>query len=88
MLETHSLQQLRQLKLTGLADALEMQFSHPNTYEDLSFVERIGHAVQQEVTYRNDKRLQRLLKAARFKVAARLEDIDYHHPRGLQTKCR
>jgi len=84
MLEIHSLQQLRQLRLTGLADALEIQFSQPNTYEDLSFVERIGLAVQQEVTYRNDKRLQRLLKAARFKVAARLEDIDYHHPRGLK----
>jgi hypothetical protein len=33
---------------------------------------------------RNDKRLQRLLKAARFKVTARTEDIDYRHPRGLK----
>jgi DNA replication protein DnaC len=84
MLEIQSLQQLRQLRLTGLADALEMQFNQPNTYEDLSFAERIGLAVQQEVTSRNDKRLQRLLKAARFKVFARMEDIDYSHPRGLK----
>jgi DNA replication protein DnaC len=84
MLETQSLQQLRQLKLTGLAKALEMQFSQPNTYEELSFAERINLAVQQEVTYRHDKRLQRLLKAARFKVTARMEDINYSHPRGLK----
>ncbi|MFT5419997.1 MAG: hypothetical protein ACI9D5_000738 [Candidatus Endobugula sp.] len=37
MLETQSLQQLRQLKLTGLADALELQFTQPNTYDELFF---------------------------------------------------
>ncbi|MFT7561655.1 MAG: DNA replication protein DnaC [Flavobacteriales bacterium] len=84
MLQNQSLQQLRQLKLTGLADALEMQYSQPGTYEGLSFAERIGLAVQKEVTSRDDKRLQRLLKAAQFKVPARLEDIDYRHPRGLK----
>ena len=84
MLETQSLQQLRQMKLTGLADALEMQFNQPNTYDELCFAERIGLAIQQEMTSRNDKRLQRLLKAARFKVTARLEDVDYSHPRGLK----
>lgn len=84
MLETQSLQQLRQLKLTGLADALEMQFSQPNTYDELCFAERISLAIQQEISSRQNKRLQRLLRAARFKVAARLEDVDYSHPRGLK----
>lgn len=83
MLEIQSLQQLRQLKLTGLADALEVQFNQPNTYDGLGFAERIGLAIEQEITYRNDKRLQRLLSAARFKETARLSDIDYSHPRGL-----
>ena len=84
MLETQSLQQLRQLKLSGLADALELQFSQPSTYEELSFIERINLAIQQEVTHRHDKRLQRLLRTARFKVNARMEDINYKHPRGLK----
>lgn len=83
MLETQSLQQLRQLRLTGFADALETQFNQPNTYDGLGFAERIGLAIEQEITYRNDKRLQRLLNAARFKETARLADIDYSHPRGL-----
>ena len=59
MLETQSVQQLRQLRLSGLADALEAQFRQPNTYDGLGFAERIGLAIEQEVTYRNDKRLQR-----------------------------
>ena len=84
MLETQTLQQLRQLKLIGLADALEVQFNQPNTYEELSFAERISLAIQQETTYRQDKRLQRLLRTAKFKVSARLEDVDYAHPRGLK----
>ena len=84
MLANQCLQQLRQLKLAGLAEAFEAQFNQPGTYDNLSFEERIGLAVQQEVTSRDDKRLQRFLKAAQFKEAARLEDIDYSHPRGLK----
>jgi hypothetical protein len=39
-----------------------------------------------EIMSRNDKRLQRILKAARFKVTARTEDIDYRHLRGLKQR--
>jgi DNA replication protein DnaC len=84
MLQQQSLKQLRILKLSGMADALELQWSQPQTYDDLSFDERIGLLVSQEVTSRDNKRLQRLLKAARFKITARLEDVDYTHPRGLK----
>jgi len=84
MLQQHSLKQLHQLKLSGMADALELQWNQPQTYDDLSFDERLGLLINQEVTSREDKRLQRLLKAARFKLPARLEDIDYTHPRGLK----
>jgi len=39
--------------------------------------------VQDEKTYRDNQRLRRLLKNARLKQQAALEDIDYAHPRGL-----
>lgn len=83
MLQQHCLKQLRTLKLSGMAQALELQWSQPHTYDDVSFDERIGLLVNQEMTSRANKRLQRLLKAARFKEHARIEDIDYAHPRGL-----
>jgi len=84
MLQQQCLTQLRSLKLSGMTHALELQWSQPQTYDDLSFEERIGLMVNQELTARSNKRLLRLLKAARFKVDAHIEDIDYQHPRGLK----
>ena len=87
MSQQQLLKQLRILKLSGIADAVELQWSQPQTYDDIGFDERLSLLVNQEVTYRESKRLQRLLKAAKFKVAAQLHDIDYTHPRGL-TKAQ
>ncbi len=84
MSQQHCLTQLRGLKLSGMAHALEQQWSQPQTYDDLSFDERFELLVSQESTFRSNKRLQRLLKAARFKEIACIEDIDYAHPRGLK----
>ncbi len=83
MLQKQTLTQLRTLKLSGMADALELQWNQPQTYEDICFDERLALMLNQETTSRDNKRLQRLLKAARFKVSAKLEDVDYTHPRGL-----
>jgi len=83
MLQKQTLSQLRALKLSGMAEALGLQWSQPNTYDDISFDERISLMVDQEVTSRDGKRLKRLLNAARFKIMATLSDIDYTHPRGL-----
>ncbi|MBF7084455.1 IstB-like ATP-binding domain-containing protein [Desulfallas sp. Bu1-1] len=49
----------------------------------LSFKERFGLLVEHEWTYRHNKRLARLLKRARLRLPACLEDIDYQQPRGL-----
>lgn len=83
-MQHHYLQQLRTLKLSGMAQALELQWQQPQTYESICFDERVSLLINQEMTSRADKRLQRLLKAARFKVDARVEQIDYTHPRGLK----
>jgi len=83
MSQQQYLTQLRTLTLSGMVQALELQWSQPQTFDDLSFDERVGLVVSQELTSRANKRLQRLLKAARFKVDARIEDVDYAHPRGL-----
>ncbi len=79
-----TLTRLRSLRLTGMADALAQQLEQPGTYDSLSFVERLALLTEQEETERNNKRLARLLRAARFKLTARVDDIDYEHPRGLK----
>ncbi|TYO92278.1 ATP-binding protein [Desulfallas thermosapovorans] len=52
-------------------------------FDHLSFEERFGLLVEQEWTYRQNKRLARLLKQAKLRLPACLEDINYHQPRGL-----
>lgn len=78
------LTQLRQLKLSGMANALELQWSLPHTYSDLDFDERISLLIDQESSSRTNKRLHRLISAAHFKEIAEVDAIDYAHPRGLK----
>jgi DNA replication protein DnaC len=83
MLNQHTREQLHALKLTGMLDALEQQQAQPETHE-LAFEERLALLVEREVLHRENRRLARLLKAARLRVDACVEDIDYRHPRGLK----
>ena len=81
---THqTLQSLRSLKLTGMADGLEQQINQPATHAELGFDERLALLVDRETTYRTNNKITRLLRAAKLKLQAHAEDIDYSHPRGL-----
>ena len=83
MLTNQTLHTLRNLKLTGMADGLEQQMAQPTTHEELGFEERLALLVDRETVYRTNNKVDRLLKAARLKLHAQPEDIDYCHPRGL-----
>ena len=83
MLNQQTLQRLRALKLTGMADAFAQQLEQPPT-QQLSFEERLALLVDRERTHRDNRRLQRLLRAAHLKQQACVEEIDYQAPRGLR----
>lgn len=82
MLE-QTISQLRQLKLSGMANALASQLEQPGTYDALSFQERLQLLTDNEHQERERRKQQRLLKSAKLKIAANTQDIDYEHPRGL-----
>lgn len=82
MLTQQTLTRLRALKLFGLADAFAQQLEQPPT-QALAFEERLALLVEREMTYRENRRLQSLLRAAKLRQSACVEDIDYRHPRGL-----
>ncbi len=84
MITENILSQLRQLKLSGMAIAIQSQIEQPGTYEGLSFEERIQFLIDQEFTERSQRKQQRLIRAAKFKIQAHAQAIDYHHPRGLK----
>ena len=85
MLTEQTLSTLNTLKLFGMARGFSERLSHPKT-ADLSHEEFLGLLVQDERTYRENLRLKRLLKKAKLKQPAALEDIDYKHPRGLNKQ--
>lgn len=76
--------QLRQLKLSGMANALISQNEQPGNYAGLAFDERLQLLTDSEQQDRNQRKQQRLIKTAKFKIAASSNDIDYQHPRGLK----
>ena len=82
MLKHPLIDQLQQLKLSGMLSAFEQQLSMSD-HDQLSFDERLGLMLDHEMTVRADRRLQYRLQKAKLRQAACIEDIDYRHPRGL-----
>ena len=70
------------LNLLSMAEALVEQRGNPD-YEGLAFEQRLGLLVDRELLARENRRMARNLKAAKLKVQAAVEDIDFRRPRGL-----
>lgn len=82
MLIHQTLERLHELRLTGMAQALEEQMGMPDL-DGLSFEDRLALLLERETTVRDDRRLTRLLQMAKLRVPAAPEDIDFRSPRGL-----
>ncbi|TXH35959.1 MAG: AAA family ATPase [Burkholderiaceae bacterium] len=83
MIPAHTLDQLKQLRLDGMLAALADQATS-SAAAKLGFDDRLNLLVQREIDWRDDKRLARLLKAARLKVSsACIEDILWRDSRNL-----
>ncbi|WP_339755134.1 IS21-like element helper ATPase IstB [uncultured Marinobacter sp.] len=79
-----TLSRLRQLKLGGMANALETQLEQIGTYEGLSFIERLSLLADHEHLLREHRKQDRLIRQANLKLKATIAEIDYQHPRNLQ----
>ena len=82
MLIEHTLEKLYAIKLNGMADAFKEQLQQPDINE-LSFEERFALLVDRQWTWKEDRRMRRLLSGARLKINGCIEDIDYKTPRGI-----
>lgn len=79
----HTLTQLRSLRLDDMVRALEEQAAS-TAASALGFDERFSLLVQREVAWRDERRVERLLKAAKLKVnSACVEDINWRASRAL-----
>lgn len=83
MLDNQTLDQLRRLRLSGMAAAFAQQLEQPQL-QALSFEERFSLLLDRELTQRENRRLNRLLQLTRLRQQACVEDIDYKLRRGLE----
>ena len=83
MLNQQTLDKLYIMKLLGMADGFKEQIQQPS-FQDLSFDQRFGMLVDGQWTWKENKRLKRLLKEAKLKLQASIEDIDYKTSRGIE----
>ena len=82
----HSPEQLRILRLAGMAAALQYQLTQSGMTAT-SLEERLTMRVDREIHLRDDKRKSRLLKQAHLKYPqARIDDIDTRAGRSLERK--
>jgi hypothetical protein len=82
MLNEQTFEKLYAMKLNGMADAFAEQLQQPSM-DTLAFEERFGLLVDYQWTWKEDRRMKRLLKTAKLKINACVEDIDYKSPRGI-----
>jgi len=82
MLLTPTKDKLYALNLSGMARAFGEQLERSD-YQALSFEDRLGLLADRELQERENRRLDRNLKTAKLRMPACIEDIDFHHPRGL-----
>lgn len=80
-----TIEALRELRLDAMAQGVLEQREHPD-YASLSFEERLGLLVDREVLARGNRRLVRVLRAAKLKLPAVVEDIDFKRPRGIDRQ--
>ena len=82
MLKQPTIDKLYELRLFGMAKALEEQDASPK-YERMDFLDRLALLVDRESAERDTNRLRLRLKQAKLRLTATVEDVDFRHPRGL-----
>jgi DNA replication protein DnaC len=81
MLNTPTLDKLHAMNLRGMARVAQEQMENPSKYEGLTFDERLAFLVDAEFTEQESRRLRTRLKAAKLRLQACMEDLDYRAPR-------
>lgn len=82
---TQTLEQLVELKLFGVVEALNEQIS-TTKYKDTPFEERLAYLVDREIVRRNNLRVSQKLRNAKLHQKAEIETIIFNPQRSKQKK--
>ena len=84
-MNTATLDKMRSMRLFGMHQAFE-NLIRTASLSKYAHQEMMAHLIEAEWNDRHNRRLERLLKNARFRYQAQLNQIDYEHPRGLSKE--
>src|SRR5215218_9067877 len=79
---TQTLEQLKDLKLAGMAASYSSQLELP-LHQQLDAHAMIGHMVQAETLHRTNEKTMTYLKLAKLRLPATIEQIECSQARGL-----
>ncbi len=82
MLNHPTLDQLKAMKLHGMAEAFEEQLQRADR-DELAFDDRLAFLVEREHALRANRQLTYRLRRAQLKLNATVEDFDYRARRGI-----
>src|SRR5213080_4905145 len=82
MLIEQTLEKLTAMQLHGMVSALRQWQAHPPA-QPLTPADLVGLLADAEWVSRENRKLTARLKAAKLKLPACVEDVDYRDPRGL-----
>jgi DNA replication protein DnaC len=83
-MSTNTLNQLRELKLSGMASALEHQQHQISAFEGLAFSERLDLLLDTERQLRENRKHDRLIQQAKFKLNATIQNVNYGAKRNIK----
>lgn len=78
------IERLIALKLPGMAEAIEEQ-ARNSAFTGMAFEERMDYATARQEQHQEKQRRDRLVRRAKLKVQARVEDVDMRSRRGLDA---
>ncbi len=77
---TETLQQLKQLKLNGMAACYQSQLEQP-LHQQLEAHDLVANLTQSEILNRNNERTTYYLKLAKLRLDAQPENVELSRPR-------
>ncbi|MEM6736716.1 MAG: IS21-like element helper ATPase IstB [Bacteroidota bacterium] len=80
MNQTQTLEKLRNLRLFGMENAFETALQ---TQQSFTVDQMVAYLVEAEWDDRQNRKVNRYLKAAHFRYPASIEEVDFHTPRNL-----
>lgn len=84
MRNNSTIESLKAMRFSAMAAELERQMGDPSAYSQMGFEERLSLLVDAELNCRQNNKLLRCIREARFATpGAVIEDVEYHEDRHL-----